>query len=214
MTDMSAARKTDSSGSDGVTDASTPGEGIHRCDTVPPPEGEDSAYNAPTKVGELGLIHQLMAQAEGMAEQGPASRFESAPPPKSGERPLTTPKPKPTPREAPVDVIPPPAAIPRMYDAHDDGDDSLPAQQSGETRLLEVSSPPPPPPPSSLLAPPVPVAASSAPPIATQTIAAQLDAYRASTRPPRGANDAKLVFVVCALVTLGLAALYFFFLAA
>jgi hypothetical protein len=195
---MSAARKTDSSGSSSVTDASTPGDGIHKCDTVPPPAGEDSAYDAPTKVGELGLVQQLMAQAEGM-------RFDTAPPPKSGERPLTTPKPKAIASEPPVvEVIPPPAAIPRIYDASDDGDESNAGQpqQSGATKLLDVS------------AGTSTAVASSSPPIGSQSIAAQLDAYRASSRPAKGASDAKLVFVACALVTLGLAALYFFFLAA
>jgi hypothetical protein len=184
---------------------------------VPPPDGEDSAYNAPTKVGELGLIHQLMAQAEGMAEGMPA-RIDTVPPPQSGERSLTTPKPKaiaPEGRQAPAQVIPAPAAIPRMYEAYDDGDEQSGLQQSGGTKVMEVG-PPPSVAAASASVPPVPVVAvaSSAPPVGAETIAVQLDAYRASTRPASTASDAKLVFVVCALVTLGIAALYFFFLAA
>src|SRR3954449_918992 len=64
------------------TDSSTPEDGIHKCDTVPPPDGEADAYNAPTKIGDMarGVVDQLMAQAEAMTGQ------ESLPP-KSGERP-------------------------------------------------------------------------------------------------------------------------------
>jgi hypothetical protein len=113
-----------------------------------------------------------------------------------------------------------------MYEAYDDGDEQSGLQQSGGTKLMEVGPPPASfaaasasAPPASFVAvsaPPAPAVAvaSSAPPVGAETLAVQLDAYRASTRPAGIASDAKLVFVVCALVTLGLAALYFFFLAA
>jgi hypothetical protein len=234
---MSAARKTDSSGSSVSSDSATPDEGIHRCDTVPPPDGETDAYNAPTKIGPMarGMVDQLMAQAEAM--QGIDST-----PPKSGERPLPARKPKPSdppvvvsPVPAPQAALPAPPApegIARMYDASDEGDTFDPTsllgeaqaqaqgqpQQSGSTKLLEVSvvsgvaSIAPAPMASVPSTPPVAVASSS-PPIASQTIAAQLDAYNASA-PVAQSSDARLVFAVCLVVTLGLAALYFFFLAA
>jgi len=217
---MSAARKTDSSGSSVSSDSSTPGDGIHKCDTVPPPEGEADAYNAPTRIGPMahGLIEQLMAQAEAMTGTG----RETAPP-KSGERPLAARKPLPS--GPPIVMAPPPAAIPRVYDAQDDGDDGdqldptsmfNQSHQSGATKLLEIAPTAPNAPVAASVTSSAPPAAatSSPPPVGTPSIAAQLDAYRASTRAARDGSDAKLLIVTCVIVTLGLAALYFIFLAA
>lgn len=209
---MSAARKTDSSGSSvSRDDASTPGEGIHKCDTVPPPEGEDDAYSAPTKIGPLALVEQLMAQAEGMA-----GRFDSAPPPKSGERPLAARKPHTT--DPPAFVIPPPAAIPRMYD-EDEGDQLDPTsmsdhpQQSGGTKLIEVDVPKAAATVTSS-APPADVRTSEPPALASSPAPASHEAYLASFAPPPPSSGAGLVIAVCVAVTLGMAALYFIFLAA
>ncbi|HEY8075440.1 MAG TPA: hypothetical protein VIF62_15050 [Labilithrix sp.] len=57
--------------------------GIYRVDTIPPPDGEDSAYDAPTKVGALarGQVQDLFAAA--MAKE----TGSEPPPPVSGARP-------------------------------------------------------------------------------------------------------------------------------
>jgi len=138
---MSAARNV-------TDDSSTPTDSIHKCDTVPPPDGEDDAYNAPTKMSPMarGLVEQLMAQAEAMVATG---TFESAPPPKSGERALKARRGDGS--QAPALIIPPPAAIPRVYDDIDDADDEgnrldptslvVPnlTGQSGGTKLLDIT---------------------------------------------------------------------------
>lgn len=202
---MSAARKTDSSGSSVSSDdgdASTPGDGIHRCDTVPPPEGEADAYNAPTKVGPMarGQIERLMAQSE-VAE--PTPKEDGAP--RSGQRTAL--------REAAavaasVVAVPVPAAIPRIY-ADDDDDDLQGPRQSGQTQLLEVK-----------VAKRAEASVSSAPPpalssealgVAPPASASRVDANRRSLAPRESDSGTKLLLVVGVVVMLGVAALYFLF---
>lgn len=205
---MSAARK------EGSSDSATPDEGIHRCDTVPPPDGESDPYSAPTKVGPMAraLVDKLMADSE-------------VKPPKSGERPLATRKPASS--EGPVLVIASPTPIPRLFDADEDEDqedadaaetESGPRpKQSGETQLMPLNV-------AKLTAPlatatkrataPPYAAASDAPLLITPSFAAQLDAHRRSIASPASASGARLVIGACVLLTLGVAALYLFFLAA
>lgn len=126
-------------------DSSTPTDGIHRCDTVPPPDGESDAYNAATKVGPSDLIAQLMAQAEAMVEKAHSSL-----PPVSGDRaraggPLAARRAEP-PGDPPAELVPPAPPIARVYDDQDDdGGDMLDPTslfgqtQSGATVLLDVS---------------------------------------------------------------------------
>ncbi len=54
---MAAARKQDDDDSDGA---------IHKMDTLPPPEGEDDACSAATKVGPMAraMIEAMMAKAQ------------------------------------------------------------------------------------------------------------------------------------------------------
>lgn len=211
---MSPARKreADSSGSsvsDSRTDASTPSEGIHRCDTVPPPDGEDDPYSAPTKVGVL-TARQLMANAAaeiaGQVDAGP---------PKSGERPLRPRKPAAS--EAPVVVAPEVTAIPRLYDDSgfdgDNGDLLDPTSLFGPAQSVATM----------LLVAPVP---TSPPPVLFQQVvsaknAAEVvqsaqshDAYLASFTPALRASGTASVVAVLVILSLGLAALYVAFLAA
>jgi predicted component of type VI protein secretion system len=46
-------------------------DGIYRVETVPPPNGESDAYNAPTRVGQMAgaIVEELVAQAQREAEQ-------------------------------------------------------------------------------------------------------------------------------------------------
>lgn len=64
-------------------------ESIHRMDTVPPPDGEDDAYSAETKVGAMaeGMMEALMASARGEEVPAPAA------PPVSTTRNVALPKP-------------------------------------------------------------------------------------------------------------------------
>jgi hypothetical protein len=205
---MSAARKTDSSGSSVSSDPSTPADGIHKCDTVPPPDGEADPYSAPTKIGPMarGLIDKLMAQAE--VREGTESV-----PPKSGERPLAAVKSASS--EAAVVLLPASAPIPRLYDAGEDGEDGDVSEaesgqrpkQSGHTQVMPLDAGKA---PEAVAL----VASSYEAPVLVPSFAAQLAAHRSSVSPPSGGSAMKLVVVSCVLVTLGLAALYFMFLAA
>jgi hypothetical protein len=65
-------------------DASEPA--IYRVDTVPPPDGEDDAYSAPTRVGPLARsrIEEMMAESEPTVDDIPVD---------SGVRPRVIPPP-------------------------------------------------------------------------------------------------------------------------
>ena len=116
---MAAARKKDDDDSDGA---------IHKMDTLPPPEGEDDAYSAATKVGPMAR-----AAVEAMMAKAQVDENSSLPPPASFTRGVTLPKPARLPalEEAHTDEVQ------RVYDDGDDGDLFDP------TALL-VPAPPPP----------------------------------------------------------------------
>ena len=80
-------------------------EAIHKMETIPPPEGEDDAYSAATKIGPMarGLVEALMAKAQ-------AEENGSLAPPVSATRSMVIPKPAPLP------------AVQRVYDELEDGD--------------------------------------------------------------------------------------------
>lgn len=80
-------------------------EAIHKMETIPPPEGEDDAYSAATKIGPMarGLVEALMAKAQ-------AEENGSLAPPVSATRSMVIPKPAQVP------------ALQRVYDELDDGD--------------------------------------------------------------------------------------------
>lgn len=103
---MAAARKKDEDDSDGA---------IHKMDTLPPPEGEDDAYSAATKVGPMAR-----AAVEAMMAKAQADENSSLPPPASFTRGVTLPKPA----RLPALEAPPPAelAIDKVYDEVEDGD--------------------------------------------------------------------------------------------
>lgn len=76
-------------------------DAIHRIDTVPPPDGEDDAYSAETKVGPLSraMVQELMDAAE-IGANAPVTI-----PPASGMRARPA-------KLAPV--IPPPPRVPQV----------------------------------------------------------------------------------------------------
>ena len=91
---MAAARKDDDD-SDGA---------IHRMDTLPPPEGEDDAYSAATKVGPMArsMVEAMMAKAQ-------VDENSSLPPPASFTRGVNLPKPA---RLPTIDAGAEPSAVP------------------------------------------------------------------------------------------------------
>ncbi len=109
-TAMAAAGKQDDDDSDGA---------IHRMDTLPPPEGEDDAYSAATKVGPMArsMVEAMMAKAQ-------VDENSSLPPPASFTRGVNIPKPA---RLPTIDAVAEPAAVPTAPSA------------------VSVSSPAPPP---------------------------------------------------------------------
>lgn len=56
-------------------------DGIYRADTVPPPDGGDDAYNAPTRVGLMAatVVNEMLvaAQAAQSAERVPATKVKA-----------------------------------------------------------------------------------------------------------------------------------------
>jgi hypothetical protein len=68
-------------------------DGVLRIDTVPPPEGEADAYNAPTRVGQMaaGVIAEMLLAAEGNTPVGVNAQVLREPdhrlPPLAAERP-------------------------------------------------------------------------------------------------------------------------------
>ena len=154
---------------------------------------------------------QLMAQAEehtGNPDAGP---------PKSGERPLDLRRPAAS--DAPVIVVPEATALPRFYDSGDDGDNGDLLDPTSLFGTAQSGS-------NMLLAAPVPTSPRTVAPAASEEavpeagaaavvqVAPSHDAYLASFAPARPASGAAAVIAVCVVVTLGLAALYFVFLAA
>jgi len=128
---MAAARKNDDDDSDGA---------IHKMDTLPPPEGEDDAYNAATKVGPLAR-----AAVEAMMAKAQVDENSSLPPPASFTRGVKVPKPGRLP------VMDAPAREPeveKIYDELEDGDLFEP------TALLAVGEAPPAPSFPTVSAPP------------------------------------------------------------
>jgi hypothetical protein len=59
-------------------------EGIYRADTVPPPDGGDDAYNAPTRVGPMAatVVNEMI-----VAAQARESSSKNKPPPAAGAPP-------------------------------------------------------------------------------------------------------------------------------
>jgi hypothetical protein len=138
-------------------------DGIYRVDTIPPPEGEDDAYSAPTRVGPMAAaaVEKMMADAE---------RHAATPrPPPSGVRPVLRKIAVPAAVDVPVDIemtdssleatLPKnliPSALrtsalaaeaPKMFEDGDDGDTLDPTvlgevRQSGSTARLEVAQMP------------------------------------------------------------------------
>lgn len=55
-------------------------DGIYRVDTVPPPQGESDAYNAPTRVGPMAsaLVEEMLAQGRREMEGGSAPNAKSS----------------------------------------------------------------------------------------------------------------------------------------
>ena len=87
--------------------------GIYKVDTVPPPAGEESAYDAVTRVGPMAkaAIQELFAEAESKG-----TLTTTTAPPQSGIRVAKAP------------AIPAPAALPVLYDDYEDeadADDSV-----------------------------------------------------------------------------------------
>jgi hypothetical protein len=59
-------------------------EGIYKVDTVPPPQGEDDAYSAPTKVGVMAsaIVGELLMQGQREADApSPEAEVKTVPPP-------------------------------------------------------------------------------------------------------------------------------------
>jgi hypothetical protein len=132
-------------------------ERVHKIDTTPPPEGEEDAYNAPTKVGEVS--HEawaaLITQAEAQAD---------APPPSSLPKPSSL-----RPRDVgPESKVPSgPSGMPRLYEEeHDEPEEEAAttlhpnAQRAALGRPLDTTAPPP---PSSSAAPAAPPASATRP---------------------------------------------------
>jgi hypothetical protein len=96
-------------------------EAIHKMETVPPPAGEDDAYNAATKIGPMarGLVEALMAKAQ-------AEENSSVPPPISTSRNLSIPKAARVPAMGLTGIATAPspqdAPVQRMYEDVEDGD--------------------------------------------------------------------------------------------
>lgn len=132
---MAAARKNDDD-SDGA---------IHKMDTLPPPEGEDDAYNAATKVGPMAR-----AAVEAMMAKAQVDENSSLPPPASFTRGVKVPKPG---RLPTMDATPREPEIEKIYDEIQDGDLFEP------TALLAVAE-----------APPAASMASAAPAVAVQSV--------------------------------------------
>lgn len=116
---MAAARKNDDD-SDGA---------IHKMDTLPPPEGEDDAYNAATKVGPMAR-----AAVEAMMAKAQVDENSSLPPPASFTRGVKLPKPG---RLPSMDAPAPAPEVHKIYDEVEDGD-------LFEPTALLVAEPPPP----------------------------------------------------------------------
>jgi hypothetical protein len=138
---------------------------VYKVDTVPPPEGEDDAYSAPTRVGPMAeaAAQELMRQAEiasGLAPgslSGGASGPPTKPPPVS--KPASPPSskgrsrlfasntsngpsaPAPEPVElAPEALVEEAAPPPRVYD---DDDDDAPAFPPPSRQPASQAGPPP-----------------------------------------------------------------------
>lgn len=70
-------------------------DGIYKVDTVPPPQGEDDAYNAPTRVGVMAsaIVGELLAQGERDAAEAkahPENDVKTTPPPAKAPEPVAT----------------------------------------------------------------------------------------------------------------------------
>lgn len=180
-------------------------EKIYKVDTVPPPAGEDDAYNAPTKVGQLeghvlealkakglGDLAQYLPPADGSAgkatpPQQPAAAPVSAKPPlPSGARPPPVP-PRPNPSgHAPVQT---PMATPAPFAPTGVPANATPMQPQGF---------PPQGAPSSHGSSYPPPSTSQPPPMMSPTPPGWMTP---SMRPPQ--NDMKVVAFIAAGVLLG-----------
>lgn len=155
-------------------------DSIHKVDTVPPPAGDDDAYNSPTKVGPASqdawaeLIRKANEEGErNAAASGPASRsFPSRPGPTSDKAPASKPAPiSAKPAAAPAE---PAGPLPRVYDEADDDDaatklsDSARGRMEAQAAAAVAEAPPPlpasPPPPAPT---PTTPSVAPAPPVAT-----------------------------------------------
>jgi hypothetical protein len=126
---MSAAR-------DLTDDSSADTDAIYKCDTVPPPDGEDDAYSAPTRIWPMAsaFIEQMMAEPEAAS----GVREVAAPRPVAKTLPLI---------DVPIDEpgpVPAPAALPLVAEDANDGAPLNPTslfghQQSGATMRIDVS---------------------------------------------------------------------------
>lgn len=119
---------------------------VHKVDTVPPPPGEDDAYNAPTRIGPMAevAVQEMMRQARAAEETAAQS---ARPPVSRPPRAPSTKPPPPSPRRAEelssdnlVDDLGsrPDAAPPRIYADEDEAE-----EEDAETRLHASAKPPP-----------------------------------------------------------------------